>query len=160
MHRHAQGQGLGQGRGDEAPGRSLPPPIPRRSPRFRDRTAVVLRASVDVVDVLIARAVLHAGMLGGVLDLVEELQGLLDDVDWRFVVEMLIPKALSHRDICGSNCLPQLDLMVQSSCGFRLPKLVTADALQYRSNPLRQCKNVTIRSESGRSCAQWRYDRQ
>lgn len=117
---------------------------------------MVLRAPVDVVDVLIARAVLHAGMLGGVMDPVEELPGLLDDVDWRFVVEMLIPKALSHnRDICGSNCLPQLDLMAQSSCGFRLPKLVTADALQYRSNPLRQCMIVTIRSESGRSCAQW-----
>lgn len=160
VHRHAQGQGQGQEFGDEAPGRSLPAPIPRRSPRFRDRIAVVLRAPVDVVDVLIALAVLHAGMLGGAMDLVEELQGLLDDVDWRFVVEMLIPKALSHRGICGSNCLPQLDLMVQSSCGFRLPKLVTPDELQYRSNPLRQCKIVRIRSESDRSCAQWKYDRQ
>lgn len=160
VHRHALGQGQGQELGDEAPGRSLPAPIPRRSPRFRDRTAVVLRAPVDVVDVLIAPAVLHAGMLGDVMDLVEELQGLQDDVDWRFVVEMLIPKALSHRDICGSNCLPQLDLMVQSSCGSRLPMLVTADEFQYRSNPLRQCKIVRIRNESDRSYARWKYDRQ
>lgn len=84
MHRHAQGLGLGL---VEAAGHSLPAPtIPRRSPRFRDRTAVVLHASADVVDVLFALAVLHAGMLGGALGLVEELQVLLDDVDWRFVV--------------------------------------------------------------------------
>jgi len=81
VHRHVQGLGPGPGLGVEAPGRSLPAAIPRRSPHFRDRTAVVLRASVDGVDVLTVRAVLHAGMLGGVLDSVEELQGLLDDID-------------------------------------------------------------------------------
>lgn len=73
--------------GGVAPGRSLPGAIPRKSPRFRDRTAEAVRASLDVVDVvLLARAEPHVLRTGGVLGLAEVLRGLRDDVDWKFEV--------------------------------------------------------------------------
>ena len=135
-HRSVQeehGQGV-------APGRSLPAAIPRRTPRFRGRTAVAVRASLDVVGVVFARAVLHAARVGDVRGLVEVLRELGDDVDSKFEVEMQSPKALSHLGICDSNCPLQLDQMVRSSRDFRLLTLAMANAPQCRLNLPRPCK--------------------
>lgn len=70
------------------------------------------------------------------------------------------PKALSHLDICDSNCPLRLDRMVQNNREFRLLISATANGLLYRLNPPRRCMSVTTRSESDRSCAQSKCDRQ